>query len=97
RNVTGVQTCALPICQRPRNFPEPVGCAVGDDDDVALGDAARLTAGDGGAANFIWFNGFAVDDAAAGDERRGAVEDVDDVGVFGRSEERRVGKGGMFW
>src|SRR6266545_6145626 len=58
-----------------------MGRAVGDDDHVTLGDRAAFAVFGFPAADFFRLDGLAVHDRAAGDERRGAFEHVDDIRV----------------
>src|SRR5699024_11615786 len=87
RNVTGVQTCALPIfCQGdPINHTDPRGHmswqAIAG---IALGVAGILLAGFTAGSSIIAAGGIA---AALNATTTTAL-------VMGRSEERRVGKGG---
>src|SRR5206468_4519248 len=81
--VTGVQTCALPISRRRRRTPMFEAANIG----VRL---LRL-AGGGGPAGADGPDRFVGDDGFLGLLFRQAGEAAADVG---RSEERRVGKGG---
>src|SRR4051794_26681339 len=70
------------IEKRDRHLLELVRSACGNDDDVALGDLACLTAGDLVSPDLIGRGRLGVDGRAAGHERRLAVENIDDVGVL---------------
>src|SRR5206468_9740132 len=71
------------VVERAFNFLEPVRHAVGNDDNVALGDLARLAAFYVFAANLFRLDVLALNDASAGDQRSGSFEHVDDVGIAG--------------
>src|SRR5204863_6165125 len=91
--VTGVQTCALPICGDNNKIQ---GCYLGSN---AIGNAvagnsntAALYLAGGSASNIIGVDGDGVNDAIEGNLLVGSSQ----MGVWlnGRSEERRVGKEG---
>src|SRR4029453_9935548 len=64
-----------------RNLLEPVRRSGRDDPHVALLKLPRLAALDLPAPNLVGGRGLGIHDRAAGYERGGAVEHVDDVGV----------------
>src|SRR5699024_11889910 len=86
RNVTGVQTCALPIYLRGLGA-EPVTYGPG------LADRVLEAAGGpvDGVADFV---GGVLDDTVAVLAEGGTHASVADPSVAERSEERRVGEGG---
>src|SRR5207237_2442729 len=94
-SVTGVQTCALPICLLVEATDVlRVGGHVGRQD--LEGDAAvelRVAGADDGrhAANTDGFEQFVMGEVAAAED---AGEGL--VGRYGRSEERRGGEGGRW-
>ncbi len=70
------------VQNRSGHFLEPVRRPFWDDYDVALRQGARLAALHVCASNFVGCCGFCADHRAAGNERRTALEHVDDVGVL---------------
>ena len=67
--------------ERTVDLREPVRHAVGHDHHVALDQLTGLAAADRRAANLVHCRRLAVDHRASGDQRRRAVEHVDDVGI----------------
>src|SRR5215471_15617176 len=65
-----------------RDFLEPVRNAGRHDDDVAPSELVSLAAVDSFAPELIGRGRFHVYCIASGDERRGAFENVDDVGIL---------------
>lgn len=71
------------VQERIGGFSEPVRGAGWDDDDVAFHQLTSLASLDGVSPHFIGGGCFHVPCGAAGNQRRGPLEDVDDVGIFG--------------
>src|SRR5207249_8995351 len=91
RNVTGVQTCALPICLRHQGWVEGgPGLVVGQDDqDVRPAVGGCMVRGRADANE-------QRDEQADGEDEAVPESTVHDEPpwIVDRSEERRVGKGG---
>src|SRR5699024_12051096 len=83
RNVTGVQTCALPICLEEPDLPgvDGRGLGGGAGPGEGAGGAAATRSGGGARAGFVG--------CAAGSQAQGECQSSSR-----RSEERRVGKEG---
>src|SRR5690606_39760541 len=90
-HVTGVQTCALPICEHKRNLPG------GGDADGGVADEEGMVRVDDVGLEVVE-RGFEAAERGKGDGEVAPIEvlngrHTDDIDlVLGRSEERRVGK-----
>src|SRR5437763_1947683 len=69
------------IKKRVAHFGEPVGHSAGDDDHIAFLELPLRPAGDFVAADFPFAGRFATLGFSAGDDRRGPVDHVEDIGI----------------
>src|SRR5436309_9212089 len=68
--------------QRSFDLAEPVRHALGDEDEVALGERLRNATLDSGAGAVVGIGTCGIDELAAGHYRRGSIDDVKQLRVM---------------